>query len=185
MSATGLTTDAVKNVAANAYAGAALYVTLLKALTLQSGVSAGASSFSVDLAVAVGDILVFDQGLSTQEQVTVQSVTGSGPYTVTPATTLAKAHVANARIGHVPLTSATVHEISVTRVAANWSAPSPAGVVTTSASAISVPSGNVVGSVALFSASTSGTYYDASAIAAQDFSVASGTYTPLWVETFS
>jgi hypothetical protein len=185
MSATGLTTDAIKNIAANAYAGAALYLTLLKALTLQSATSVGAATFSVDLSVQAGDILVFDQGLSSQEQVNVSSVSGSGPYTVTPATTLTKAHAASAKIGHVPVSSSTVHEVSVTRVAANWGSPSPAGVVTTSADAITVPSGNVVGSVALFSASTAGTYYDATAVNAQDFTAAGGSYTPVWVESFT
>jgi hypothetical protein len=184
MSATGLTTDAIKNVAANAYAGAGLYVTVLKALTLGSGTTVGAASFTVDLSVAAGDILVFEQGTSSQEQITVQSVSGSGPYTVVPATTLTKAHTGSAKIAHIPLTSATVHELTVTRVAANWGSPSPAGVITTAAGAITVPSSSVVGSLALFSASTAGTYYDATAVTAQTFT-ASGSYTPVWVETFS
>lgn len=185
MSATGLTTDAMKNIAVNAYTAAGLYLTVLKALTLQSATSVGAATFSVDLSVQAGDILVLDQGLSTQEQVTVGSVSGSGPYTVTPTAVLTKAHAANARIGHVPKDATTVHEISVTRVAANWGSPSPAGTVTSGASAITVPAGNIAGSVALFSASNGGTYYDANAITAQDFSASSGSYTPQWVEVFS
>lgn len=186
MSATGLVTDAMKNVQASAYGAAAPYLTLLKALTLQGGaLAAGATSFSVDLSVQVGDVLVFDVGLATMERVTVQSVSGAGPYAVTPTAPTAQAHAASARIGHVPVSAATVHEVTVTRVAANWGAPSPAGVITSAAGAITVPSGNVVGSTAVFSALTAGTYYDATAIPTLDFTNASGAYTPVWVETFS
>lgn len=185
MSATGLTTDAIKNVAANAYAGAALYITLLRALILQSAASAGATSISVDLSVQAGDILVIDQGLSTQEQVTVSAVSGTGPYTAT-VSALSKSHSSGAFVSHIPLTSSTVHEMSsITRVAANWTGPSPAGVITSSASAITIPSGQVLGSMALFSASTSGTYYDATAVTAQDFRTSGGSWTPLWVEALS
>lgn len=185
MSFAGAATDAAKNAVVNAYAAVALYVTLLKALTLQAGTAPGAASFSVDLSVQAGDILVFEQGGANQEQVTVQSVTGSGPYTVVPVTPLAKAHAANVRIAHIPVSSSTVHEIAVTRTAANWGSPSPAGTVTTSAAAITVPSGNVVGSLALFSASSGGTYYDATPVNAQDFTTTGGAYTPVWVETAS
>jgi len=189
MSATGLTTDAIKNIAANAYAGAALYMTALQPLTLQSATSVGATSFSVDLSVAAGDQIVFDLGLPTQETVVVQAVSGAGPYTVTPVSPLAQAHSltgSNAgKQSHVPLTSSTVHEVTgVTRVAANWGSPSPAGVITTAASGITIGSGKSVGSVALFSASSAGTYYDASAVAPQSFP-SGGTFSPVWVETFA
>jgi hypothetical protein len=185
MSAYDLRTDAIRNIEANAFAGACLYMTLLKALTLQSATSIGAATFSVDLAVATDDILVFDQGLTSQEAVTVLSVTGSGPYTVTPTAALTKAHLVNARIAHLPRTSSTIHEVTVTRVAANWGSPSPAGTVTAAPGSITVPSGNVVGSIALFSASTSGTYYESNPVTAQDFTSSGGAYTPAWVETFS
>jgi hypothetical protein len=186
MGATGIATDAMKTILSNAYTGAGLYITLLKALKLQAATIANAATFSVDLTVQAGDVLVLDQGLSTQEQVTVQSVSGAGPYTVTPVTRLVFAHAINANISHVPLNSTTVHEIgSITRVAASWGAQSPAGTVVSAAASITVPSGNIVGSLALFSASTAGTYYDATPVQALDFTSASGGYQPIWTETGS
>lgn len=186
MSAIGLTTDAIRNAVAAAYTTACVYVGLLKALTLQAGAAAGAATFSVDLSVQAGDVLVLDFGLAAQEQVTVQSVTGSGPYTVTPTSPLAKAHSSGARISHIPISSTTVHEISVSRVAAAWGSPSPAGTVTSTPSfTVSAGAGNVVGSVALFSASTAGTYYDAGASPVQDFSTTGGGYAAVWVESFT
>jgi hypothetical protein len=189
MSATGLVTDAVKNIVANAYAGAALYLTPLQPLTLQTATGVGAATFTVDLSVAAGDVVVFDLGLASQETATVQSVTGSGPYVVTPTTPLTKAHAttgSNAGMqSHVPLTSATVHEVAgVTRVAASWGSPSPAGVITSGAGGITIGSSKSVGSVALFSASTAGTYYDASAVPPQSYP-SGGTFTATWVETFA
>ena len=185
MSATGVMTDAMKNILANAYAGGGLYVTLLKGLTLASPTSAGASTFTVDLSVAAGDKIVFDQGQTSQEECIVGSVSGSGPYVVTPVNVLTNAHVltgTNAGIqSHCPLASATVHEVTVTRSAATWGSPSPAGTVTTAAAAITVPALAKVGSMALYSASTSGTYYDATAVAGQNFPT-SQPYVPVWIE---
>lgn len=185
MSATGLVTDAIKTAQASNYSSLCLYMTLLKALDLQAATSVGAATFSVDLSVQAGDVLVLEQGLASQETVTVQSVTGSGPYTVTPTTPLTKSHAIHSKISHVPLNSSTVHELAVTRVASSWTTPvgAPAGRIVTSAAAITVPAGagNVVGAVALFSASTSGTYYDATAVNAQDLT-AGGTYQPAWQE---
>lgn len=263
MGATGVAVDATKNQLANNYASTALYLSLLRALTLQATVSIGATTFSVDLTVQAGDVLVLEQGLSAQEQVTVSSVSGSGPYTVTPVNALTKAHTSGAFIAHVPVSTTTVHEVaSITRTAANWTAPSPAGVITSAASGITVTSGSgkVVGSLALLSAATSfsvsaltsatdtitetstavanddvivftavgaaaltlntvyfvvskatnsfkvaatkggsaitlgtasglaytkGVYLDATPVTAQSFVSATGTYTPIWVETVS
>lgn len=153
MSATGLATNIAKNALATAYARLGQYVSVLQALVLQSATPVGATTFQVQLAVQAGDVIVLDQGLTTQEQVTVQSVSGaSSPYTVTPATPLTQAHASGAKCAHVPLNSTSLHEVSVTRVASNFGNPTPAGVSTSSASAITVPSGNIVGSLALFSA---------------------------------
>lgn len=186
MSATGVATDAMKNLLAAAYTSNGTYLTLLKALTLQAATSVGATSFSVDLAVQAGDKIVFDQGLATQEEVVVSSVTGTGPYTVTPASALTQAHSLtgpNAGLqSHIPKDATTVHEVAgITRTAASWGSAS-GGQVTSSASAISVPSGAAVGSIAVFSAATAGTYYDATAVAGQPFS-SSGSFTPVYVET--
>jgi hypothetical protein len=186
MGATGVATTAMKNQLATNYASTALYLTLLKALTLQTATSVGASSFSVDLSVQAGDVLVFEQGGANQETATVASVTGAGPYTVTPVNALTKSHATSAKISHVPVSSTTVHELTVTRTAASWGSAS-GGVITSAASAITVSSGagNFVGSLALYSASTAGTYYDATPVAVQDFTATSGSYTPVWVETVS
>jgi hypothetical protein len=186
MGATGVASDTMKSQLANNYASTALYLTLLRALTLQATVTVGATTFSVDLSVQAGDVLVFEQGLSAQETVTVSSVTGSGPYTVTPVNALAKAHAAGAFLAHVPKDATTVHEVSgITRTAASWGSPSPAGVITSSAGAITVSSGagKVVGSLATYSAVSSGTYYDATPVSAQSFVSVGGTYTPIWIET--
>jgi hypothetical protein len=116
----------------------------------------------------------------------VSSVTGSGPYTVTPVNALAKAHASGAFLAHVPKDATTVHEVSgITRTAASWGSPSPAGVITSSAGAITVSSGagKVVGSLAVYSAVSSGTYYDATPVSAQSFVSVGGTYTPIWIET--
>jgi hypothetical protein len=157
MGATGVATAAMKNQLAKSYANASPYLTLLKALTLQSATSIGAATFSVDLSVQAGDVLVFEQGAAGQEQVTVLSVTGAGPYTVTPSTALTKSHASSAKIAHVPADATTVHELTVTRTATNWGAPS-GGTLTSGASAITVSSGsgNIIGSVALMTAAATG-----------------------------
>lgn len=194
MGATGLVTDSAKNDAANSYATAGTHLTLFRALQLSANVSVGGTSFIVDLSVQAGDIVVFDQSLSTQEQVAVLSVTGSGPYTVTSfqtttgSTTFQKAHITTGpNLGlqsHLPLNSTTAHEVSsITRVAANWGSPSPAGVITSSAGVLTVP-GQTIGAIAVYSASTAGTYKDSTAIPGQAYTIA-GTYQPVWVETFS
>lgn len=176
----------MKNVIASAVSGAGLYFGFLRALTLQASTTVGASSFSVDLSTQSGDELVFEQGTANQETATVLSVTGSGPYTVTPTAALTKAHNSNAFISHMPKDGTTVHEMtSVSRTAANWSSPNPAGVVTSAAASVTMPSGQVLGSVGMFSASTSGTYYDSSPVLAQDYRATGAPYTPIWVSTSS
>jgi len=194
MGATGLVTDSAKNDAANNYATVGPYLTLFRALQLASNVAIGGTSFVVDLSIQVGDIVVFDQSLSTQEQVAVLAVSGSGPYTCTSfqtttgSTTFQKAHVTTGpNLGlqsHLPLNATTAHEVaSITRVAANWGSPSPAGVITSSSGVLTVP-GQTIGSIAVYTASTAGTYKDSTAIPGQAYTIA-GTYQPVWVETFS
>lgn len=191
MSATGVATNAMKDLLATAYSTNGGYLSLLRALTLQAATSVGATSFQVDLAVQVGDKIVFDQGLATQEEAVVQAVTGTGPYTVTPVSALTKAHtLTGANVGlqsHIPVSASTVHEVAgITRVAAGWGSVDPGGAapgtVSSSASPISVPSGSTVGSIAVFSALTAGTYYDATAVAGQLFNSA-GSFTPTFIET--
>lgn len=162
MSTTGITTDVMKNslLIGPAYTDAGPYLTLLQALTLASPTTAGAVTFTVDLAVAAGDTIVFDQGQASFEQCIVGSFTGGGPYVVTPTSPLTKAHVLtgpNAGLqSHMPKTGATVHEVgSITRSAANWGNPSSPGVVTSSAASITVPINAKVGSLAVMSAATS------------------------------
>jgi hypothetical protein len=196
MSAYGADTDAAKTVLANAWKGAYLYFSLLQAPILQSSTVVGASTFSLDISVQAGDKVVFDVGLATEEMVVVQSVSGAGPYTVTPVTPLAKAHSTTTRNGmqsHVPLNSTTVHEIAgLTRVAASWGSATvdPLGVggpttVTSAASALTVPATRKYGSVSLHTASTSGTYGGAAAVPPQDTGAGGTSYQPLWVESFA
>lgn len=188
MSATGIATSTMRDALATAYGTAGPYLTLLKALTLQSATSSGATTFSVDLAVAAGDLIVFDQGQASQETVTVGSVSGSGPYTVTPVAALGQAHVLTGANGglqsHIPATATTVHEVaSITRANASWGDPDD-GAITTAASAVDVTSGSKVGSIAVMSASTSGDYLDATAVPGQAFA-ADGTYVPVFIYTQS
>jgi hypothetical protein len=181
--ATGYVTDLAKNTFAAAFGTAAPYLALLKALTLQTGVAAGATSISVDLSVAAGDQLVLERGTANEESVIVGSpVTGTGPYTVPLASSLTKAHASGTFISHMPLTSATVHEVAVTRVAASWGAPSPAGQITSAAAAFtSIPASTVVGSLAAFTALTGGNYFDSTPVPAQQYPTG-GSGTATWVE---
>jgi hypothetical protein len=171
-----------RNTLATAYGTAGAYIGLLSALTLQGAISIGAVSFSSDLSVAVGDTVVFDQGLSTQEARVVSAVTGTGPYAVTvPATTFA--HSAGALISHLPA-AATGHELvggAYARVASGWGSVDNSAIVSTP-TPINVPIGAKVGSVAIFSAISAGAYLDASAVAGQFFATA-GTYTPTYTYT--
>lgn len=159
MSATGLATAAHKNRLAHSFTDAAPYLTVVKGLTLQAPTAAGASTFSVDLLVAAGDQVVFDCGQGSQEACTVLSVAGSGPYTVTPVAPLVNAHVltgSNSGVqSHIPGSDATFHEVaSITRTAASWGDPSPAGIVTSAPAAITLPNSAAVGAVAAMSAAT-------------------------------
>jgi hypothetical protein len=183
----GIATVTGRNALANAYATAYPYLTLLRALALQANTVVGATTFAVDLSVQAGDKIVFDKGQVSEEEVTVVTVTGSGPYTVSSFTTatggssLTKAHIISGQNqglqSHIPKDSTTVHEVaSITRVAANWASAANSAVVA-SPGTISVP-GQTIGAVAVYSASTSGTYADAGAIPGQQYNVA-GTYQPV------
>lgn len=161
---------------------------LLSALTLQATANAGATSISVDLSVAVGDTLVFDYGLGTVETKKVTAVSGTGPYTVT-ISALANQRLSGSYVSHIPI--ATVHELSgggYARQAANWGSATDDGTTASIASAVaaaaSIASGATVGAVAVFTASTAGTYLDADPILPQHYSSA-GTGLPAFTKTFT
>lgn len=155
-------TATAKDALANYLAAQAPYLSLLSALTLQSTVTAGATAVSVDLAVAVGDTLVFDKTLGTEETKVVSAVSGTGPYTCT-ITALANGHSSGALISHLPETSATVHEQSVTRAAASWGAPDGTDTITSGTANISVTTGTV-GAISLHTAVSGGGFWTANAV---------------------
>lgn len=171
-------TAAMRNTLANSYATANPYVGILSALTLQSAVSAGATTCSVDLSAVVGDTLVFDQGQGTQESKVVTVVSGAGPYTLT-FSALGFAHPSGNMVSQVPSANGNGHELSggtYARIATNWGSASSSAVVSVPA-AINVPINAKIGSIALFSASSGGVMNDAAAIPGQNYTTA-GTYAP-------
>lgn len=180
-----IATETGRNAVATAYGVEGPYLGLLSALTLQAAVASGGTSVKTDLSVAVGDELVFDYGLGTAETAIVTAVSGSGnPYTVTVAA-LTYAHASGSYVSHIPL--ATIHELSggsYARAAAAWGTAASSAVTSNVASAVSIPSGVVIGSVSVHTASSAGTYVDANPIKPQAFSSA-GTWLPTYTQTFS
>lgn len=80
----------------------------ITASTLAASSLAGATSVSSNATYANGTVLaLIDTGGANAEQATVQSVTGSGPYTITFTTPLANAHASGAKISDYGTKTAT------------------------------------------------------------------------------
>lgn len=56
------------------------------------GIASGVTSFTAPAGASAGDVLILGPGTANQETVTVQSVSGAGPYTITLAAATTKAH---------------------------------------------------------------------------------------------
>lgn len=178
-----INTVTMRNALATAYGATGPYLGLLQALTLQTSVSAGGVTVSLDLSVATGDTLVFDYGQGTVESRVITGVSGSGPFTANVAA-LTFAHTSGALVSHIPVSS--IHELSggsYARTAATWGTASNSAIAS-AASPINVPAGGKVGAVAVFSASSGGNYLDSNPVAGQAFASA-GTYQPVYTETLS
>jgi hypothetical protein len=178
---------ATRNTLATAYGTASPYSALMSALTLQAIASSGATTFSSDLSVGVGDTVVLGQGTGTQESRVVSAVSGSGPYTVTvPA--LTNTHPSGELAAHLPITLANGHEITggspaYARKANTWT-PS-GGVNSGTAVTFDVPTGAKVGSLAQMSASTAGTLVDVDVLPNPQSFASQGTLTatPTYTQT--
>jgi hypothetical protein len=131
---------------------ATLYLALHLATTLNSAISAGATSITVPDHIPNGSVITLGVGLGTQENVTVSNITGAGPYTVT-ISAAANAHNGGEYVKYAPTEAAVdLHEPSggayaraaVTNNTTNFPTPSGSPTQTSNTGTVSytTPSAN-------------------------------------------